>query len=289
MILITGASGKVGSEVLKQVIASGTKPRAMYRNQQAAAAAPKGVEVAIADFAKPEELQRALRGVEKLFLLCAPVPELPQLESNAVDAAKSAGVKHIVKLSAIGAGEGAHTFARGHQASERKLRESGIAYTFLRPNGFMQNFLLYAGTIQSQGAFYGSGSEAPVSYIDLRDIAAVAAKALTSSGHENKIYELSGPEGLSYSDVANKFGAALGKPVRYVQVSEQQARQGMISAGVPEWNADAILDLQHFYDAGKAGAISQDVERVTGRKATSFDQFVRDYRDAFRGDSAVAS
>src|SRR5256714_14236880 len=219
MILITGASGNVGSEVLKQVIATGAKPRAMYRSQQAGASAPKEVDVAIADFAKPEELQRAFRGVERLFLLCAPVPELPQLEGNAVDAAKSAGVKHIVKLSAIGAGEGAHTFARGHQASEGKLRESGIAYTLLRPNGFMQNFLLYAGTIQSQGAFYGSGSEAPVSHIYIGDIAAVAAKALTSSsGHENKIYELTGPEALSYSDVAKKIGTAIGKPVKYVRV-----------------------------------------------------------------------
>lgn len=287
MILITGASGNVGSEVLKQVIATGAKPRAMYRNQRAAASAPKGVEVAIADFAKPEELSRAFRGVEKLFLLCAPVPELPQLENNAVDAAKSAGVKHIVKLSAIGAGEGAHTFARGHQASERKVRESGIAYTFLRPTGFMQNFLLYAGTIQSQGAFYGSGSEAPVSYIDVRDIAAVAAKVLTSSGHENKIYELTGPEALSYSDVANKLAVALGKAVRYVPVPEPQARQGMIGSGMPEWTADAILDLQHFYDAGKAAAVSKDVERVTGRTPISFDKFARDFRDAFR--AAVAS
>jgi uncharacterized protein YbjT (DUF2867 family) len=289
MILITGASGNVGSQVLKQLSATGAKLRAMYRNQQAAASAPKGIEVAIADFAKPEELKQALRGVEKLFLLCAPVPELPQLEANAVDAAKSAGVKHIVKLSAIGAGEGAHTFARGHQAAERKLRESGIAYTFLRPNGFMENFLLYTGTLQSQGAFYGSGSESPVSYIDVRDIAAVTAKALTSSGHENKIYELTGPEGLSNSDVAAKIGAAVGKPVKFVRVPEAQARQSMISTGMPEWTADAILDLQYFYDAGKAAAVSKDVERVTGRKAISFDQFVRDFRDAFRGDTAAAS
>ena len=287
MILITGASGNVGSEVLKQVIATGAKPRAMYRNQRAAASAPKGVEVAIADFVKPEELKRAVRGVEKLFLLCAPVPELPQLENNAVDAAKSAGVKHIVKLSAIGAGEGAHAFARGHQASERKVHDSGLAYTFLRPTGFMQNFLLYAGTIQAQGAFYGSGSEAPVGYIDVRDIAAVATKVLTSSGHENKIYELTGPEALSYSDVANKLAVALGKAVRYVPVPEPQARQGMIGSGMPEWTADAILDLQHFYDAGKAGAISEDVERVTGRTPISFDKFARDFRDAFR--AAVAS
>ena len=165
--------------------------------------------------------------------------------------------------------------------------KSGIAYTFPRPTGFMQNFLLYAGTIQSQGAFYGSGSEAPVGYIDVRDIAAVAARVLTSSGHENKIYELTGPEALSYSDVANKLAVALGKAVRYVPVPEPQARQGMIGSGMPEWTADAILDLQHFYDAGKAAAVSKDVERVTGRTPISFDKFARDFRDAFR--AAVAS
>ena len=110
---------------------------------------------------------------------------------------------------------------------------------------------------------------------------------MTSSGHENKIYELTGPEALSYSDVANKLAVALGKAVRYVPVQEPQARQGMIGTGIPEWTADAILDLQHFYDAGKAAAVSKDVERVSGRTPISFDKFARDFRDAFR--AAVAS
>src|SRR5256885_6018458 len=141
MILITGASGTVGGEVLKQALATGVQTRAMYRDSRSMAGAPSAAKPVIADYTRAEELRAAMRGVERIFLACAPVPNLAELEGNAIDAAQQSGVKHIVKLSVIGAESGAHEFARPHQKVEEKLRASGLAWTLLRANGFMQNFL----------------------------------------------------------------------------------------------------------------------------------------------------
>jgi uncharacterized protein YbjT (DUF2867 family) len=287
MILVTGASGTVGSEVVKQLSAAGAKFRIMFRSHEDKA--PAGAEVAIADFSDPVTLRTAMRGIERLFLLCAPVPNLAELEGNAIDAAKAAGVKHIVKLSVIGAPEAAHTFAKPHHEVEEKLRQSGLRWTLLRCNGFMQNFLQFAGTIKSQNAFYSAGEKSKASWVDVRDIAAVAAKALTSDGHEGKAYEITGPEALSYGEVARKLSAALGREIKYIAITPEQQREAMLKAGVPQYAADAILDLQRYYDAGNAARVSPDVERVIGRKATSFDQFARDFAAAFKPQVAAAS
>ena len=287
MILVTGASGTVGSEVVKQLSAAGAKFLVMFRSKEDKA--PAGAEVAIADFADPDTLWAAMRGVERMFLLCAPVPNLAELEGNAIDAAKAAGVKHIVKLSVIGAAEAAHTFAKPHHEVEEKLRKSGIRWTLLRCNGFMQNFLQFAGTIKSQNAFYSAGEKSKASWVDVRDIAAVAAKALTSAGHEGKAYEVTGPEALSYGEVARKLSAAVGREIKYIAITPEQQRDAMLKAGVPQYAADAILDLQRYYDAGNAARVSPGVERVTGRKAASFDQFACDFAAAFKPEVAAAS
>jgi uncharacterized protein YbjT (DUF2867 family) len=287
MILVTGASGTVGSEVVKQLSGAGPKFRVMFRNKEDKA--PVGAEVAIADFNDPDTLRAAMRGVERLFLLCAPVPNLAELEGNAIDAAKAAGVKHIVKLSVIGAAEAAHTFAKPHHQVEEKLRKSGIRWTLLRCNGFMQNFLQFAGTIKSQNAFYSTGERSKASWVDVRDIAAVAAKALTSSGHEGKAYEVTGPEALSYGEIAKKFSAAVGREIKYIAITPEQQREGLLKAGLPQYSVDAILDLMRYYDGGNAEGVSPDVERVTGRKATYFDRFAHDFAAAFKPDVAAAS
>lgn len=287
MILVTGASGMVGSQLVKQLNATGTKFRVMLREQSDKA--PAGAEVAIADFSDAATLRAAMRGVERVFLLCAPVPNLAELEGNAIDAAKASGVKHIVKLSVIGAADAAHMFAKPHHEVEEKLKKSGIGWALLRCNGFMQNFLQFAGTIKSQNAFYSAGEESKASWVDVRDIAAVAAKALTSSGHDGKTYEITGPEALSYDEVAKKFSSALGRPIKYVAITPEQQGAALRQAGLPQYTVDAILDLMRYYDAGHAEQVSPDVEHVTGRKATSFDQFARDFGAAFKPEVAAAS
>ena len=281
MILITGASGNVGKEVLKQIVAAGAKVRAAFQTVTKAAAAPSGVEIVTMDYNQPQTLQAALKGVERVFLVGPPTPNLPALERKAVDEIKQSGVRQVVKLSAMGGRDA--IFPRQHADSEDYIKSSGVAYTFLRPNGFMQNFITYNGaTINTQNAFYGSQGDGKVSHIDLRDIAAVAVKTLTEDGHQGKAYTLTGPEALSNARVAEILSEDTGREIRYVDLPPEQFKQALLGAGLPEWSANALVDLQQFYRRGGASAVTRDVEQLLGRKPTSFEQFSRDYAQAFQ-------
>lgn len=281
MILITGASGNVGKEVLKQVTQTGVPVRAAFQSPSKAATAPSGTEIAIVDYNRPETLQAALKGVERVFLVGPPTSDLVALERKAVDEIKRAGVPHIVKLSAMG-GRGA-IFPRQHADSENYIKSSGVGYTFLRPNGFMQNFVIYnASTINTQNAFYGCQGDGKVSHIDIRDIAAVAVRTLTGNGHEGKAYTLTGPEALTNARIAQTLSEDAGREIKYVDLTPEEFKQAIVAAGVPEWSANALIDLQRFYREGGASAVTKDVEEVLGRKPTSFEQFSRDHRSAFQ-------
>jgi uncharacterized protein YbjT (DUF2867 family) len=284
MILVTGAGGTVGSEVLKQLREAGAEMRAAFNNPQKAERAKKqGIETVVLDFADRRSIAAALKGVDKVFLLGPTVPNQTELENNVVEEAKKAGVKHIVKLSVFDAPGEKFMFAKWHRAVEKNIESSGIAYTFLRCNEFMQNSInYYLPTIQNEGAFYLATKDAKVSTVDVRDIAAVAVKALTAPGHENKAYDVTGPEALTHEQVAQKLSAAAGRQIRYVDIPPAAYKEGAVGAGIPGWYADLLLDLYAFYVAGAAQKVSNDVERVTGRKARSFDEFARDHAQAFK-------
>ena len=287
MILVTGAGGNVGKEVLKQIAQTGVRVRATFQSPSSAASAPSGVEIAIMDYNKPDTIRAALKGVERVFLVGPPTQKLPALERQAIDQIRQSEVRHVVKLSAMGGREA--TYPRLHADSEDYIKTSGVAYTFLRPNGFMQNIVTYnATTINTQNAFYGCQGEGKVSHIDIRDIAAVAVKALTETGHEGKSYTLTGPAAVSNTQIAQILSDDLGREIRYVDLPPQQFKQALLGAGVPEWSADALINLQDFYRAGKAGSVTNEVEKLLGRKPTSFEQFSRDYRDAFRREERAA-
>jgi len=216
MILITGASGNVGREVLKQA-AGEMKIRAAYMSANKAKEAPAGVETVLMDYARPETVRVALDGIEKVFLVAPPSPNVAELEGALVNEAKKSGVRHIVKLSALGGRKA--IFPSLHRDSEEKIESSGLPYTFLRPNGFMQNFVNYdSSTIKAQNAFYATQGNGAVSHIDVRDIASVAVKVLSTSGHEGKAYSLTGPEALTNAQVAEKLSRVLGRTIRYVDV-----------------------------------------------------------------------
>jgi uncharacterized protein YbjT (DUF2867 family) len=288
MILITGASGNVGREVLKQIASTGALVRAAFQSVSKASVAPSGVNVVTMDYNQPETLHAALQGVERVFLVGPPTSNLTALERNAVDAIKRSRVRHVVKLSAMGGREA--IFPRQHAESEDYIKSSEIAYTFLRPNGFMQNFVTYnATTINTQNAFYGVQGDGKVSHIDLRDIAAVAVKALTEGGHEDKTYTLTGPESLSNERAAEILSEDTGREIRYVDLSPDQFRQALLAAGLPEWSANALLDLQQLYGRGGASTVTSDVEQLLGRKPFTFEQFSRDYVEAFRPQKRAAS
>ena len=288
MILITGASGNVGSEVLKQALAVGLKIRATFQSPDKAAKAPAGMEGVILDYAKPDTIRPALHGVEKIFLVGPPVRDLPAMEANFIKEVRAAGPKHIVKLSALGGRES--MFPSGHRHSEENIEASGQPYTFLRPNAFMQNLVNYnAGTIRSQNAFYGCQGNGAVSVVDIRDIAAVAVMVLAATGHEGKSYALTGGEALTNGHVAEKISRVAGRKISYVDLPPAEFRKALLSAGMPEWSADALLDLQRLYREGKASLVTDDIERLTGRKPITFDQFAHDYAFAFQAEARAAS
>jgi uncharacterized protein YbjT (DUF2867 family) len=284
MILVTGAGGTVGSEVLKQLREQGAKVRAGFNNpEKAARAKQQGIDAVVLDFADRASIAQALNGVDKVFLLGPTVPNQSQLESNVVEEAKKASVKHIVKLSVLGAPDEKFTLAKWHRAVEKNIENSGLQYTFLRCNEFMQNTLTYyLPTIQSDGAFYLPTKDSKNSVIDTRDIAAVAVKALTTSGHENKAYELTGPEAVSHEQIAQKLSAAAGTQIKYVDIPPAAYKESSLAAGVPEFYVDLLLNLYQFYVAGQAEKLSKDVERVLGRKPRTFDEFARDHAQAFK-------
>ena len=280
MILITGASGNVGREVLKQMSQAGHKVRAAYQTSQKAAEAPAGVETAIVDFNRPDTLRAALSGVDCVFLVGPVAPNLVELESKATEEIKRAGVPHLVKLSAMGTR--AATFPRQHAESEDRIKASGVVWTFLRPNGFMQNMVIYnATTVRGQNAFYGSAEDGKVSQIDVRDIGAAAVRVLTEGGHTGKTYWLTGPAALSNSEIAAILSSVLGREIRYINLPSDQMKQALLGAGVPDWNANGIIDLEALYREGGASTVSPDVERLLGRKPIAYGQFARDYASRF--------
>jgi uncharacterized protein YbjT (DUF2867 family) len=290
MILITGASGNAGGAVLREVLNTGSGVRAMVRSKEDSAKGPQGAIAVIADFADKQSLRRALEDIDTVYLVCSPVRELVELESNMIDACREAGVKHMVLNSALGAGEFAKSFPSWHRKVEDKLRGSGMAYTILRPNGFMQNLIAYfAPSIRAQGAFYQSTGDAKISHIDLRDIAAAAAKILRSTAqHAGKIYELNGPEALSYSEVAEKISRATGHKAHYVDIPPDAQRKALLDMGMPDFMVTALLELQEYYASGKASRVDDTLESLIHRAPTKMADFLKEFADQFREQAAQA-
>ena len=290
MILTTGASGNAGGAVLRELLKSGSKVRAMFRSKEEAAKVPPGATGVIADFADQQSLRRALEGIDTVYLVCSPVRELVALESNMIDACREAGVKHVVQNSALGASDFAKSFPSWHRKVEDKLKASGMVYTILRPNGFMQNLIAYfAPSIRAQGAFYQSTGDAKISHIDLRDIAAAAAAILRSAAqHAGKIYELNGPEALSYAEVAEKISKATGRQVRYVDIPPEAQRKALLDMGMPDFLVSALLELQEYYASGKTSKVDGTLESLIHRAPITMDHFLKENADQFREQAAKA-
>lgn len=289
MILITGASGTVGKFVLAEVARSEAPHRAMYRSKEDAAKVPAGAETVIADFSDKASLASALRGVESVYLVCSPVRELVQLEGNMVEASQAAGVRRIVLNSALGAGDYGKSFPSWHRKVEDKLKTTKIAYCILRPNSFTQNVLTYfAPSIRAQGAFYGAMGNARTSYVDVRDIAVVAAKALRGGEHDGKTYELNGPEALTYTEVAQKISQHTGIAAKYVDIPVEAQRKAMLDQGMPKWQVTALLELQEYYTSGNGGAVDGVLQGLLGRPPITMNKFLAESAAEFRGQAANA-
>ena len=289
MILITGASGMAGKAVLNEAAKGGAKVRAMYRSQKEGAKTPSGTQPVIADFADRVSLARALEGVESVYLVCSPVPQLVELESNMIDACVAAGVRRIVLNSALGAGDYSKSFPVWHRKVEDKLKGTRIAYCILRPNSFTQNLATYyAPSIRAQGAFFNAMGNARTSYLDIRDIAVVAAKALQGGAHDGKTYELNGPEALTCTVIAEKISRHSGSAAKYVEIPADAQRKAMLEMGMPEWQVTALLDLQAYYTGGQGGTVDGVLERLLGRRPITVDKYLAEFAAEFRGQAARA-
>jgi uncharacterized protein YbjT (DUF2867 family) len=279
MILVTGATGNVGGGVLAQLVEAGQAVRALTRDP--AKLAGRGVEVVRGDLGKPETLDAAFAGADKVFLMCAG-GDMTALAGNGVAAAKRAGAKHLVFLSSTSAKEGNETILGGwHRAAEVLVEASGIAHTLLRPGAFASNVLRWLGSIKAQGAVFQPTGDGKTSPIDPDDIAAVAVHVLSTAGHEGQAYDLTGPEALSNAELVAKIGAAIGRPLRFVDVSAATAREGMEKAGMPEPFIAAILEISAQVKAGRGGAVTDTVERLLGRRARTFDQWLERHAKQF--------
>jgi uncharacterized protein YbjT (DUF2867 family) len=285
MILVIGATGNVGSKVVQQLATMGQQVRACVRTaEKATTIQGPGVEIVKGDLEHPETLDAALKGIDKVFLLSPDDPHQVALQGTLIEAAQRGSVRHIVKLSAFSAAQDSPVaFSRWHWQTEQQLKASGLAYTMLRPNIYMQNMVtLFAQSIAAEGVFYLPMQDGKVSMVDTRDIAAVAAAVLTKEGHEGKTYAITGPEALSFSQVAEKLSAALDKKVTYIDPPVDVYKKALLDSGIPEWYADAMIALFRLYSTHFASKVTNVVLEVAKQSPRTFEQFAQDYVQAFK-------
>ena len=281
MILVLGATGTIGGEVARQLIAAGKRPRLLVRNPEKARAFTDTADVVRGDLDDVASLRAAMHGVDKVFMISTGTNAVA-LEANVVDAAVAEGVKHVVKLSVISAESPSITFARWHSAAEQKLKASGLAWTMLRPGNFMTNALGWAPTVKADGNIYQPTGTGTWAAIDPADIGAVAVRALTSAGHEGKEYTLTGPEAFDGAGYAAILTRVLGKTVTFVDVPPDAARQGMLGAGMPADYVEALLDLLAAMKAGYTGTVTDTVQQLLGRSANTFESWAKEHAGVFR-------
>lgn len=281
MILVTGATGTVGRTLVDRLLEAEAPVRALTRRPEFANL-PAGVEVIHGDLADPSSLAPALHGVTQVFLL-SDGPGIPAHDTNLARAAARAKVDRIVKLSVLraGAGPADDPIAGWHRSGEQAVRDSGLAWTFLRCVGFMSNALHWADTIRTQDTVYAPYGNGRNAVIDPADIAAVAATVLTTPGHEGHAYPLTGPQAHSPGEQVDILAEALGRPLHYVDVPPHTARQSLIAHGLPAEVADGIMAVRAAGLDASLSVIHPTVERITGVPARTFRDWVERHRGSF--------
>lgn len=285
MICVIGATGTTGRHVVAGLVGRGFAVRALVRDaHKAKALLSPSVELVVGDLTDRDAVRRALAGTDKVYLAVGQRQDQQQLEEAVVDEAAAIGAAHIVKISVAGVSPGSPSIlARWHAAVEQRITDAGLPATFLRANWFSQNFLGSAATVAAEGAIYASAGAGHIAPIDARDIAAVAIAVLTEEGHEGAAYYLTGPESLTFEQVAMRLGAGIGKTISYVDLSDDEFRAKLVGAGILTWNADAYMELMHGIRSEWFVEVSPVVEEVLGRPARSFEEFARDNAAAFAG------
>ena|SRR3990167_1014175 len=282
LLLVTGVTSMVGQEVVKSLLKKNKKIKVGVRDLKKIESLPwfSQVESVILDYEKPETVKHALAGVSKLFLVTPPGTYQEENVSKIVLAqAEGQSLKHIVRLSGMGADK--HNLFGNHHAADQLLLSSQIDYTALQPNMFMQNFYNYSTSIKEKQKIIEPAENGKISFIDARDIAEVAAHALTEAGHVNMIYELTGGESLNYDQVAKQFSNILGKEIIYQPLTAQEYLSIKEAEGMPVEFAKRLLQFFQMVKNGEYARVSPIVEKILGRPPITLKQFIIDYRDKF--------
>jgi (4-alkanoyl-5-oxo-2,5-dihydrofuran-3-yl)methyl phosphate reductase len=280
MILITGATGNIGKELIPILIAHGQPIRVLVRDERKVAHLDPCVERTVGDLDKPETLVPAVKGMERLFL----VTYETQQDINVVEAARRAGVQHVVKLSTLEATDHAIQVGKWHYEREELIRASGLDWTFLRPGMFMSNSIeWWADSIKGQGSvFFPGGKKGKVAPIDPRDAARVAALALTQPGHSGQAYELTGAELFTIGEMVKVISKVLGKPIQYVDIPPIAAKLFMLKSGMDKTLVKALMEMLASLRRNEGAIITETVTQLTGHPPRPFASWCREQLSAFQ-------
>jgi uncharacterized protein YbjT (DUF2867 family) len=274
MIVVFGGTGRVGTRLVRRLLDAGARVRVLCRDADGPRASfGERVEVAYGDLDDPGSVSAALQGADRVFVLVAAGPRQLERERRVIRAAAHSGVRRVVKLSVLAADERSPVqLARWHRMGEHELAGSGLAYTILRPPFFMQN--LFA--MVANDAIHTAAEDGRVAMIDARDVAAVAAIALTEPGHEGKTYTITGPQAVTFDEAARQLGAATGRATKHVRISPEAVTRAMTEAGAPAWYARDMAALHRLFATGLEAVTSDEVTSLTGRQARRLDEFARE-------------
>jgi len=283
MILVIGATGTIGREVVHLLTQKGHDVRALVHNEERASLiCDSGCEMVEGDLLEPETLKDVFKGIEKVFLVTPSGPDQLDMETSAITSAKVNGVVHIVKVSVLGAHpDSPYRLARTHGRIEKLIENSGMTWTHIRPHYFMQNLLYFSRTIKTQDAFFAPMKRGRIGLVDARDIADVAVRCLTRPGHENRAYEITGPESLSFEDIAERISDVTGRDINYIDVPLDSIKRPMIQSGYSEWVTEGMIELYSIWSTDQAADITSNVSRITGHNPIPVDRFIEDNRSAF--------
>jgi uncharacterized protein YbjT (DUF2867 family) len=283
MIFVSGATGTVGTQLVERLAARGERVRGgVHHTGDLIAAAPQ-VQCVALDFSRPESLRTALEGCRKLYLVTPFNEDQVEMAAMLIDAAAESGVSYIVKQSVLGAGDESGTvLTLQHHAIERYLEESGIPHVFIRPSLFMQNFGNYsAKSIRQAGRFFLPAEQSRISYVDARDVASFAAEVLLDAAHAGQTYDLTGPEALTNSELAETLSRATGREIHYEGVSEMVAREAFGREHLSAFEIDMMLELWRWQKAAKGTQVTHTLEKVIRRSPYTFAEYARDHASIF--------
>ncbi|WP_319582449.1 NmrA family NAD(P)-binding protein [uncultured Pseudodesulfovibrio sp.] len=283
-IFITGAAGNIGSSLIDTLTDKTEIVAGVRSPEKAEALKAEGVEARPFDYGDKDSMVAAMAGCDRMFLVVPMQERMTRYGRLAVDAAKEAGIEYIVRSSAYGASSDAHwRLGRENGMIDQFVEDSKIPFTVLRPNSFMQNFSTFLADMIKSGTLALAEEDYKVSYIDVRDIAACAARLLKDNeGYTDSFYALTGPQGLTLTDVAETIGTEAGVKVAYTPIEEEAYIEGLDQAGIPEWNRNMMVSLSRVIKLGMMGNVTQAVEYLTGTPARPFAEFVADHASAWR-------